>query len=135
MGDTTALQKAELDARRQALRARVSRFRDRLSEDRDALADEAKQLTGPDSKLSEHTGALVAGSAAVGFLAGVAPRPRMPTPDVGSPVKKVAGKGASTGASFFMAEAGVVAKDFLDGLFDRRNGDEEAHGDDALAAG
>jgi hypothetical protein len=132
VADGTTLQKAELDARRQALRARVSRFRSQLEEDRDALIEESRQLAGRKSKLSEHAGAVVATSATVGFLAGLAPRPHVPTPDVPLPARRIAGKGAAAGGSVLKAEALVVAKDFLDGLFDRH---EERRGGDSLAAG
>lgn len=126
MADTTTLQRAELDARRQALKARVSRFRTQLSEDREAVTEEARQLAGSESKLAEHPVALVATSAAVGFAAGVVKRPHIPTPDAGSPVKKVASKGAGAGANLLRVEAGVILKDFVDGLFDHEEGSGEA---------
>ena len=139
MGEATILQQAELDARRQALKARVLRFRTQVSEDRDALLDESRQLAGRESEMAEHTGTIMAASAAVGFVAGLAPKPGVPRPHVSGPVKKVAGKGASVGGGVLAAELTTVAKDFFDGLFDRQTGerrpDEERAVRDALAAG
>lgn len=134
MGDATILQKAELDARRQALKARVSRFRSQLSEDRDAVVEESRQLAGRESEMAEHTGKIVAASAAVGFVAGLAPKPHIPRPEMSSPVKKVAGKGATAGGGLLAAELSTVAKDFVDGLFDRKDEARRA-GADPLAAG
>jgi hypothetical protein len=104
-----------------------------VDEDREALAREASQLAGRESQMAEHTGKLVAASAAAGFVAGLAPKPHVPHPELSSPVKKVAGKGASVGSGFLTAELTTVAKDFLDGLFGRD--DEDRRGGDALAAG
>lgn len=121
MGDSTALQKAKLDADRQQVKARVSRLRTRLADDRDTLVEEGKELVRPASRLAaEHPVGLVGASAAAGFVAGLVPAPDLPKPDmaVPSPVKKVAGKGASVGADVLKVEAAVVMKDFVNGLFD-----------------
>ena len=119
MAEPTAVQKAKLDADRQALRARVANFRNQLAADGEALADEARHLNSPESALGEHPRATVATSAAIGFAAALAPS-KVPRPHLGTPapVAKVAGKGASAGLELLKVEAGVVIRDLVDGMFD-----------------
>lgn len=115
MAEATALQKSQLDAERQALRARVRRFRDQIDRDREALSDEASRLAGPRSPMAQHPKALVGVSAGVGLALGLAPS-KVPTPDLPSP-PGLAGKATSAGFDALKVEAGVVLKDFLDGAF------------------
>ena len=120
MAKTAALQRAELDAHRQALRARVADARRKVAHDRSEVASEARRLAGSESPMAEHPKTTVAASAAAGFVAARVhvPRPHVPT----APLGKVASKGAGVGANVLKVEAGVVLKDFVDGLF--RRGEE-----------
>jgi hypothetical protein len=133
VAETTAVQKSKLDAERQALRAQVANFRRQVAADGESLMDEARRFSGPESPLAEHPKATVAASAAVGFVAARAPahvpKPHVPGP---TPVKKVAGKGASAGLDVLKVEAGVAIRDLVDGMFD---GGKEKRQGDSLAAG
>lgn len=120
MGEATAVQKSRLDAERQALKARVAGFRRKVAEDKEQLGDEAQRLTGPESPIAEHPKASMATAAAAGFIASMIPA-KVPKPDLAPPaaVKKVASKGANVGFDAMKVEAGVVLRDFVDGMFDR----------------
>lgn len=127
MADSTAVQKSKLDAERRALKARVSDFRGQIASDGEALLDEARRINSPESALGSHPKATVATSAAIGFVAGLAPakvpKPHLSTP---APVSKVAGKGASAGLGALKVEAGIVVRDLIDGMF--KGGKENASG-------
>ena len=112
MAETTAVRKQELDAERQAVKARFTRLRRRLDDDSEAVKEEAARLTGEDSPLSAHPRALVAGSAALGFLVGVkSPGPPVSARTAAGAANKATG--AVTGALKF--EAGLLMRDFISG--------------------
>ena len=123
MGEATAVQKSRLDAERQALKARVAGFRRKMAEDKEQLGDEVQRLVGRESPMAEHPRATVAASAAAGFIASMAPL-RVPKPHIAppAPVKKAASKGAGVGLDAVKVEATMVLKDFVDGVFNRSNG-------------
>ena len=117
MGEATALRKQQLDADRQAVKARVVRTRRRLAEDGDALKDEVGRLVGAESPMADHPRAVVAGSAAVGFVLGKTGA-AAPSVDPGPGVRSAAKKGAGAVTDLLKVEAVRVAKDFLSGAFD-----------------
>lgn len=123
MAEAAPLRRARLDAERQALRARVVAFRRRLDEDRTALVDERERMIGPDSWLGNHPLATAAGSAAVGFAAGLAPTPRPDHIPV-SAARKAYAKGASFGLNALKVEAGVIGRDIVSGMFGRGSSDK-----------
>jgi hypothetical protein len=90
-----------------------------VATDGEALVDEVRRFNSPESPLGQHPKATVATSAAVGFVAALAPakvpKPHMPSP---APVKKVASKGASAGLDVLKVEAGIVIRDLVNGVFD-----------------
>lgn len=122
MAEATAIQKSELDAERQALRARVSRLRRQIDHDREALKDEANRLVGSESPAAQHPKTLVAASAGVGLALGLAPT-RVPKPSVPTPpgAGKVANKAKDVGLDALKVEAGMVLQDFVAGLFGKKD--------------
>lgn len=122
MAEATAIQKSELDAERQALRARVSRFRRQIEQDRDALKDEANRLVGSESPAAQHPKTLVAAGAGVGLALGLAPT-KVPKPHVPKPpgAGMAANKAKDIGLDALKVEAGMVLQDFVAGIFGKKD--------------
>ncbi len=125
MAEAASLRWTRLDADRQRLRARVVDFRRRLDDDRQTLAEERERLVGPESWPANHPIATVAGAAAAGFIAGIAPAPRVDKVPVKAATTATS-RGAALGLSAVKVEAGVIARDVVRAIFRGRDGDSSA---------